>query len=273
MVYITGDTHGDIWEFSQRMRPYRLSEDDVLIITGDFGFDWEKRTITQWKNFYHPYTVLFCDGNHENFDVLNSLEKEERFGDNVRRFDSNTFRLMSGHMYEIQGFRTFVFGGAASIDKDWRVDPDYVAMYGKLWWEEEIPSPETLELAKKTLEENKWQFDLFLSHTCPPEIKMKVLGNNAVAFHDPVEYMIQNLEEEILSHDGGWKESWFGHFHVDIDLPMRHCLYKNVLKVWNHSEAATEAMKNMNESARKNGTSEMTLDEIMKELWNEEKRL
>ena len=148
MVYITGDTHGNIREFSQRMRPYSLSEDDVLIITGDFGFDWENRTITQWKNFYHPYTVLFCDGNHENYDVLNSLEKEERFGDNVRRFDSNTFRLMSGHMYEIQGFRTFVFGGAASIDKDWRVDPDYVAMYGKLWWEEEIPLPETLELAK-----------------------------------------------------------------------------------------------------------------------------
>ena len=42
--------------------------------------------------------------------------------------------------------------------------------------------------------------------------------------------VIQNLEEEILSHGGSWKESWFGHFHVDVDLPMRHCLYKRVMR-------------------------------------------
>ena len=51
MVYITGDTHGDIGEFSQRMRPYRLSDRDILIITGDFGFDWDNQTIRQWMKF------------------------------------------------------------------------------------------------------------------------------------------------------------------------------------------------------------------------------
>ena len=230
MVYITGDTHGDIREFSQRMRPCRLTGDDTLIITGDFGFDWDNDAIMQWMKFNHPYTVLFCDGNHENFDILNSLETEKRFGNTVGRFDNNTFRLLSGHMYEIDGLKTFVFGGAASIDKAWRVDSDYIEMYGKLWWEEEIPSPETLNLAKQTLAEHNWQFDLFLSHTCPPETKMNVLGNNSVAFHDPVEFMIQNIEEEILSHNGSWKESWFGHLHEDVDLPMRHCIYKRVMK-------------------------------------------
>ena len=228
MVYITGDTHGDIQEFSQRMRPCRLTGDDTLIITGDFGFDWDNDTIMQWMKFNHPYTVLFCDGNHENFDILNSLETEKRFGDTVGRFDANTFRLLSGHMYEIEGFKTFVFGGAASIDKAWRVDPEYVAMYGKLWWKEEIPSSDTLELAKQTLAAHNWQFDLFLSHTCPPETRMKILRSNYSAFHDPVEFMIQNLEEEIMSRNGSWKESWFGHFHVDEDLPMRHCVYKRV---------------------------------------------
>lgn len=231
MVYITGDTHGDIEEFSKRMSPYRLSDEDVLIIAGDFGFDWDKYAIKQWMYFNHPYIVLFCDGNHENFDILNLLKTEERFGDVVGRFDSNTFRLLSGHMYEIQDIKTFVFGGAASIDKEWRVDPVYVNMYGKLWWKEEIPSPETLKLAKKTLETNNWQFDLFLSHTCSPENKMEVLGKTAIPFFDPVEYMIKNLEEEILSHNGSWKESCFGHFHVDVDLPKRHCLYKKVIKI------------------------------------------
>ena len=41
MVFITGDTHGDVGEFSQRRHSYKLSEDDVLIITKDFGFDWD----------------------------------------------------------------------------------------------------------------------------------------------------------------------------------------------------------------------------------------
>ena len=40
-------THGDMVEFTQRMRPFRLSEEDVLIITGDFGFDWDNHTTMQ----------------------------------------------------------------------------------------------------------------------------------------------------------------------------------------------------------------------------------
>lgn len=230
MVYITGDTHGDIREFTQRMRPYRLKEDDVLIITGDFGFDWDNHVIMQWMKFDHPYTVLFCDGNHENYDVLNALKQEERFGGPVGRFDSNTFRLMTGNMYDIQGIKTFVFGGAASIDKDWRLEPENIQWMGKLWWEEEIPAPNVVELARRTLEKHNWRFDLLLTHTCPPEIKKEVLGDSAIDFHDPVEDMILGLECEISENGGGYGSHWFGHFHVDRDLSDRHCMYKRVLK-------------------------------------------
>lgn len=231
MVFVTGDTHGEINEFSNRLRPFKLGKEDILIITGDFGFDWNSQIMMQWMKFKHPYTVLFCDGNHENFDVLNALATEVQFGGTVGRFDSNTFRLLSGHMYDIQGFKTFVFGGAASIDKDWRVNPVYIQKYGKLWWKEEIPSPETLELAKLTLEEHNWKFDLFISHTCSPKIKYEILRDSALAFHDPVEYMINALEEEIIVHGGSYDCHLFGHFHVEADLPKRHCLYKRVLQV------------------------------------------
>jgi len=230
LVYITGDTHGDIREFSERMRPYRLTQDDILIITGDFGFDWDNHVIMQWMKFDHPYTVLFCDGNHENYDVLDALKQEERFDGPVGRFDSNTFRLMTGNMYDIQGIRTFVFGGAASIDKDWRLEPENIQWMGKLWWEEEIPGPGNVELAKETLEKHNWRFDLFLTHTCPPAIKDEVLDGNALDFHDPVEDMIRDLEDEIRKNCGGYGSHWFGHFHVDRDLQNRHCMYKRVMK-------------------------------------------
>ena len=230
-VYITGDTHGDIHEFYARMVPYKLKEDDVLIITGDFGFDWDNSAIISWLKLYHPYTVLFCDGNHENFDVLNKLKVENRFGGPVGVFSQNTYRLMSGHMYDIQGYKIFVFGGAASIDKDWRVDPENIAWLGKLWWKEEIPSRETYNLAKQTLQENNWTFDLFLTHTCPPDIKEIVLNGQALDFHDPVEHMIRRLENAIKKNHGRYDSHWFGHFHVDADVDNRHCLYKRVLKV------------------------------------------
>jgi len=39
MVYITGDMHGELKRFSDR-KLKRLSEEDVLMICGDFGFIW-----------------------------------------------------------------------------------------------------------------------------------------------------------------------------------------------------------------------------------------
>ena len=43
MIYVTGDTHGEITRFSTRRcktRNFRLTEKDYLIICGDFGGVW-----------------------------------------------------------------------------------------------------------------------------------------------------------------------------------------------------------------------------------------
>lgn len=231
MIYITGDTHGDLQDLEKRLKALSLSKDDILVICGDFGFDWNNDSIMEWMKFRHDYTVLFCDGNHENFDVLEKLVQVPMFGDTVGRFCNNTFRLMTGHMYDIHGLRFFVFGGAASIDKDWRVDPEYVRMYGKLWWKQEVPSQEALDLAKRTLAENNWRFDFFLSHTCRSALKPALLGQSNLQFHDPTEDMIGELEDMILENGGSWRQSFFGHFHVDKDVEKHHCLFKQIMKV------------------------------------------
>ena len=55
MVYITGDCHGDFRRFTKRQLvklPFVLSEDDFVIVCGDFGLLWEKSKefeyITSW---------------------------------------------------------------------------------------------------------------------------------------------------------------------------------------------------------------------------------
>ena len=78
MIYITGDTHGEQARFSPAAMPGedKWGEDDILIICGDFGFlfanDARENAFLD-KLSEKPYTICFCDGNHENFNILNSL--------------------------------------------------------------------------------------------------------------------------------------------------------------------------------------------------------
>ena len=81
MIYITGDVHGDINRFSEAFIPNEtsLTKDDYLIICGDFGFifandDEEKERLDTLAT--KPYNILWLDGNHEAFDVINEYPIE-----------------------------------------------------------------------------------------------------------------------------------------------------------------------------------------------------
>ncbi len=90
MIYITGDTHGEIGHFSKLVMDgeHKWTAKDTLIVCGDFGFIWhnpedeenyaedQKRLDTLAKK---PYRILFVDGNHENFDLLYTYPLEEGF--------------------------------------------------------------------------------------------------------------------------------------------------------------------------------------------------
>lgn len=242
MLYITGDTHGDLNEFRARINGRGLGKGDILLITGDFGFDWNTDLAAKWCRLKKDYTVLFCDGNHENFDLLETLPQKAMFGDVVGDFGNDTYRLLTGHMYTIEGFRTFVFGGARSIDR--AVRRAWIE-----WWPQEIPSKAQIDTAMKTLEENGWKFDLFISHTCTPEMKKKVGVPLAVDFYDPVEKMLKGLEEAIEQNGGSWGSSWFGHFHKDANMDGRYrCRYQGVSRILSRDsyEPARKHKKDLN---------------------------
>ena len=72
MVYLTGDTHGDLDRFRHgRLR--WLGKRDIVVVLGDFGFVWDGSAEEQKKLDWlrkRPYTLLFLDGSHENYDLL-----------------------------------------------------------------------------------------------------------------------------------------------------------------------------------------------------------
>ncbi|MCL2631096.1 MAG: metallophosphoesterase, partial [Firmicutes bacterium] len=116
-IFVTGDTHGGI-DFNKLIslkQKYKdLCLDDYVIVAGDFGGVWNKGTLNKdLKKYVNlPFTVLFVDGNHENFDLLNSLPVEEWKGGKVHRVAENVLHLMRGQIYYILGKTFFVFGGA-----------------------------------------------------------------------------------------------------------------------------------------------------------------
>ena len=138
MLYVTGDTHGDL-DFQKILdwtEATKLNKDkDYLIILGDFGYVWENKRDNYEKEKLDfisclPFTTLFIDGNHENHSRLNAMRVVNFMGGKAHKVYDSIYHLMRGQVYEIAGKRIFTFGGASSIDKHLRTD-------GVSWWKEE----------------------------------------------------------------------------------------------------------------------------------------
>ena len=95
MIYITGDTHGIpgkffVFEQLQKHIRQKMTRNDFIIVAGDFGFVMDNdypRTIEFLNRF--DFTILFVDGNHENFDLLNAFPVTTWKGGKVHKLSDN----------------------------------------------------------------------------------------------------------------------------------------------------------------------------------------
>ena len=224
MIYVTGDTHGniDIDKLSEKNFPQQreLTKDDYLIVCGDFGLVWNdslaELRLRDWlskKNF----TTLWIDGNHENFDRLYKFPLQERFGGLVREITPSIYHLERGQVLDIDGHRFFCMGGAKSIDQMYRTE--HVS-----WWKQEMPSREEMELAVETLDRNGWCVDYVVTH-CAPQ---KVLAKFNPYFENDA--MVRFLER--VRADLSFKKWFFGHYHIDNEVGDKFvALYQKVIPI------------------------------------------
>lgn len=166
MIYITGDTHGNQFKWLEQIDPI-LKEGDIIIVCGDFGIGFFQQKYSSEESFYdfiseQPYTVLFIDGNHENFNLLNSYQVESWNGGYVHKIRHNLIHLMRGEIYTIEGKTFFTFGGGYSIDQPLRKE-------NVSWWPQEMPSKQEYENGLTHLEKVNNQVDYILTHTAPNE--------------------------------------------------------------------------------------------------------
>lgn len=112
MIFVTGDCHSEFQKFSTPAFPEQreMTKDDIVIICGDFGAVWNADGISNseayWLNWLgeKPFTTVFVDGNHENFDRLNSeFEVVDFHGGKAHKLNDSVYHLMRGEIFDFEG--------------------------------------------------------------------------------------------------------------------------------------------------------------------------
>lgn len=209
MIYITGDTHGDIERFKSADFK-KIHKGDTLIICGDFGFIWngsrsEKSILKKLSG--KDYTIAFIDGCHENFDLLESYPEEVWKGGKIHRISGNIVHLMRGEVFTIENKKIFAFGGGHSHDYEFRRD-------SKNWWEREQPTHEEITNALHNLHQNDNIVDYIITHEPPASLKdcLKDDVLQRIEVHAFFEELIKICQYE------KW---FFGKCHVDRHIPIK----------------------------------------------------
>ncbi len=244
-IFITGDCHAAYSRLGFKMFPESrgLTKDDYLIICGDFGLWDESDEMEYWLKWLdsRPYTVLFVDGNHENFDLLNRFEVREWKGGHVHFIRPSVIHLMRGQVFTIAGKKFFTFGGARSHDiKDGILRLDDKALKEKMkrldnvgacyrvehlsWWAEEMPSEEEREEGIRNLEKHNWSVDYIITHCCASDTQAEIT-------EDPVPDELTDYFQEIRGRTA-FTRWYFGHYHVkQIRGDKETCLYKHIVEL------------------------------------------
>ncbi len=229
MILLTGDTHGD--EDIKKLQVSNLShltKEDYVIICGDCGVLFLEKEKEESIALYNslPFTVLFVDGNHENFDLLNAYPVEEWHGGKVHKITESVIHLMRGQVFDIDGKTFFTFGGGYSIDKAIR-KPHYS------WWPQEFPTEEEIQEGFKNLSKVKNKVDFVITHDCPSYLLQVVSLYAPYGSKDKFMPRESNIALERFLTVLDFKHWYFGHYHMDRTLTEKYtCLYKTILQLF-----------------------------------------
>lgn len=228
MIYVTGDTHGCPERLSENNirninKKYNIDfpvpgSGDTLIIAGDFGCVWNKSGKAEyWLDWLaeKPYTTVFCDGNHEDFNLLYSYPVKLWNGGLVHEIRPNIFHLMRGEIFTIEDKTFFIFGGAESVDRKYRTE-------GISWWKEEVCSADEIINAKHNLEKVNYTVDYVITHTSPKRFlynRGKFIFDKPIFFTTcPVMEFLSEIEPKM-----NYTKWFFGHFHKDLNNRNMKC--------------------------------------------------
>lgn len=253
-VWITGDIHGNptrlsVDNFSEQKG---MTKDDYVIILGDFGLVWnckgEDKNERYWLNWLEdkPFTTLFIDGNHENFDRLYEYPVETWHGGKVHKIRPSVIHLMRGHVFDIEDKKFFTFGGASSHDISSGIldidDPDFKWKKKQLdknpfalyrinhvsWWKQELPNEEEMNEGLINLEKQNNKVDYILTHCIYTSLLKQMDGGSGLYEKDILTDYLQKIKQNV-----DYKQWLFGHMHVNQTYYWERatCIYEQIIRI------------------------------------------
>lgn len=222
-IYVIGDIHGDYKILNARFGDLNPVKEafDVLFVAGDAGFinSFENETskeqrITHLNSL--PFIIIVVLGNHENYDVIESLPECTIFNGECYKEDGvNVYYAKNGQIFDIDGIKFFTFNGGLSVDKEKRLKLE--KEHGKkFWWPQEI---KTEDFAKSLNTYFTRQVDYIITHDVPLDIYKKLTPFIPGRFKDAT-CPLQDFFQKIYNIKK-FKHWYAGHYHpsfpVNID--------------------------------------------------------
>lgn len=260
MIYLTGDCHGDFGRFSRRRRmqlPFELTQKDIVIICGDMGLLWaDDREFAYYKKWLSalPFTILWVQGNHENYNMIAAYPVSIWHGGKVRHIVEDKIILLErGQIFELEGKRFFTFGGASTHDIQGgildRMSPTYAKdrkrankrglpyrVSGVSWWAQELPSETEMQEGRKNLNQAGNRVDYVISHCLSGRMQDVLKAVLAAGSDEKTAHESNAYGKDILTTYFDELEAtlqyqhWYcGHYHVNLNVDERHTvLYKEI---------------------------------------------
>ena len=122
----------------------------------------------------HDMKIYVTLGNHEDYDLVDSFEKD---GQGIAWFRHNIAVLPRVYGFRHNGLNFLSLGGAPSIDFQYRT-------FGRDWWAQEMISDEDVELAIETAQE-LGGVDVMLTHDAPDggtRVVQEILDTNPMGW-------------------------------------------------------------------------------------------
>ena len=226
MFYVTGDIHGDVWGFRDRMAGLGLVPGDIVLCLGDVGLKYGRHV--QWglrdAMSLMPATFLVMRGNHD-ARYIRDIEKGTYLGAAHMRegqwcgirvlYDERDPNILylpdEGGAFVRNGHACLVLPGAFSVDGDFRrrngmpFEPQEQLTAGELAALTAISAEQPVEYA--------------FSHTCPLawEDDIRYLffdGLDQGGVDKSMEAAFDTILENVRPSLRRW---YFGHYHDDND--------------------------------------------------------
>jgi len=213
VIYITGDTHGNflrVKDFCSRMETSR--DNDTMIVLGDAGLNFYlNKTDRKNKQQVNSYPIkIFCiHGNHEErpYNIDGYEEVEYRGGiAYIEPEYPNIIFGKDGELYDFDGIKCFVIGGAYSVDKEYRL------LRNIPWFESEQADSGIMERVNKKLDELNWTVDVMLTHTVPLEYEPVEVFLPFIDQRNVDKTMEKWLDE--IKSKLNYKKWYAGHYHT-----------------------------------------------------------